>query len=106
MGDILREELINNLRVAQELMAGMGIISAGVSTVDQNAITSDLKEQLNATLTSNGISKDKQPLSVTIGSLLSVDGNVTEDILPKLESMVESAKTELIEEIQMELLKR
>lgn len=106
MGDILREELINNLRVAQELMAGMGIISTGVSTVDQNAITSDLKEQLNATLTSNGISKDKQPLSVTIGSLLSVDGNVTEDILPKLESMVESAKTELIEEIQMELLKR
>ena len=106
MGDILRKELIDNLRVAQELMAGMGIISTGVSTVDQNAIASDLKEQLNATLTSNGISKDKQPFSVTIGSLLSVDGNVTEDVLPKLESMVESAKTELIEEIQMELLRR
>ena len=32
MGDILREELINNLKTAQELMAGMGIVPTSIGS--------------------------------------------------------------------------
>lgn len=106
IGDTLREELIDNLRVAQELMAGMGIINTGVSTVDQNALLKDAESKLNATYNANGVKNQGQKLEVAIGSLLEVKGNVTEDVLPKLESMIETAKSELIEEITHEMMRR
>ena len=106
IGDTLREELIDNLRVAQELMAGMGIIQTGVSSVDQNALLKDAENQLSATLNTSGVKGQGQNLEIAIGSLLEVKGNVTEDVLPKLESMIETAKSELIEEITYEMMRR
>lgn len=106
IGNTLREELIENLRVAQELMAGMGITSVGVSTVDQNTLLKNLEETLNATLTATSGGNTGQKLDISIGSLVEVQGNVTEDVLPKLESMISTAKEELIEEIASELMKR
>ena len=107
IGDTLREELIDNLRVAQELMAGMGVTQLGVnSTVDQNSILKDLEEKLQANLTTGTDVKTGQKLDITIGSLLEVQGSVTEDVLPKLESMISHAKEELIDEIASELMKR
>lgn len=106
IGNTLREELIENLRVAQELMAGMGITSVGVSTVDQNTLLKNLEETLNATLTTTSGGNTGQKLDISIGSLVEVQGNVTEDVLPKLESMISTAKEELIEEIASELMKR
>ena len=106
IGNTLREELIENLRVAQELMAGMGITSVGVSTVDQNTLLKNLEETLNATLTTSSGGNTGQKLDISIGSLVEVQGNVTEDVLPKLESMISTAKEELIEEIASELMKR
>ena len=106
IGDTHREELIDNLRVAQELMAGMGIINTGVSTVDHNALLKDAESKLNATYNANGVKNQGQKLEVAIGSLLEVKGNVTEDVLPKLESMIETAKSELIEEITHEMMRR
>lgn len=106
IGDTLREELIDNLRVAQELMAGMGIIQTGVSSVDQNALLKDAENQLSATLNTSGVKGQGQNLEIAIGSLLEVKGNVTEDVLPKLESMIETAKSELIEEITHEMMRR
>lgn len=101
IGDLLREELINNLRTAQELMVGMGITSTGI----QGVLTKDLENKLNNALSANSNSSS-QNLDISIGSLIEVKGNVTEDVLPKLESMIEVAKTELIDEIASEIMKR
>ena len=101
IGDLLREELINNLRTAQELMVGMGITSTGI----QGVLTKDLENKLNNALSANSNSSS-QNLDISIGSLIEVKGNVTEDVLPKLESMNEVAKTELIDEIASEIMKR
>ena len=109
IGDLLREELINNLRTAQELMAGMGITSTGVTNsgvqLEQGVLTKDLENKLNNALTTN-TNNSSQNLDISIGSLIEVKGNVTEDVLPKLESMIEVAKTELIDEIASEIMKR
>lgn len=109
IGDLLREELINNLRTAQELMAGMGITSTGVTNsgvqLEQSVLTKDLENKLNNALTTN-TNNSSQNLDISIGSLIEVKGNVTEDVLPKLESMIEVAKTELIDEIASEIMKR
>lgn len=101
IGDLLREELIDNLRTAQELMVGMGITSTGI----QGVLTKDLENKLNNALSANSNSSS-QNLDISIGSLIEVKGNVTEDVLPKLESMIEVAKTELIDEIASEIMKR
>ena len=101
IGDLLREELINNLRTAQELMVGMGITSTGI----QGVLTKDLENKLNNALSANA-NNSSQNLDISIGSLIEVKGNVTEDVLPKLESMIEVAKTELIDEIASEIMKR
>lgn len=107
IGDTLREELIDNLRTAQQLMADMGVASVGVSSsVSANALLSNLGESLNASLTSS-VTKGSSPMmELSIGSLLQVDGNVTEDVMPKLESLLEQAKTEIIDEIASELTRR
>nr|DAR08081.1 MAG TPA: minor tail protein [Bacteriophage sp.] len=109
IGDLLREELIENIRTAQELMAGMGITSTGVTNsgvqLEQGVLTKDLENKLNNALTTN-TNNSSQNLDISIGSLIEVKGNVTEDVLPKLESMIEVAKTELIDEIASEIMKR
>lgn len=107
IGDTLREELIDNLRTAQGLMADMGLASVGVtSSVDLNTLLSNAKGVLDSTLTAS-VTKGSTPMmELSIGSLLQVDGNVTEDVMPKLESMIEEAKTNLIDEIANELMKR
>lgn len=106
MGDILREELIDNLRVAQELMAGMGLTSTGVnSNIEQNLITPEMEVALQNLLSAGG-KNQSSTANVSIGSLIEVKGNVTEDVLPKLESMIEEAKTELVDEIAREITRR
>ena len=108
IGDTLREELIDNLRTAQQLMADMGVASVGVtkSSVDPNTLLSNLSGTLDASLTSS-VTKGSSPMmELSIGSLLQVDGNVTEDVMPKLESLLEQAKTEIIDEIASELTRR
>lgn len=105
IGDILREELIDNLRVAQELMTGMGIINTGVATTsDTNLTTKSLQQELSTTLSSN--KPTQQKVEVAIGSLVEVQGNVVEDVLPQVEAMLDAAKSELIDEIAEELMKR
>lgn len=106
VGDILREELIENLKVAQELMAGMGLTSTGLSTVNQNALLRNMESELNSTLTTTGVGAKSQPANIVIDSLLKVEGSVTEEVLPKLERMVANAKVELIDEIAEAILRR
>lgn len=105
VGDLLREELIDNLRVAQQLMSGMGIVGMKSSIIDQHTRMREADHRLQSALTLKG-GGSQQKLEIAIGSLVEVQGNVTEEVLPKLESMIEMAKTELIDEIASEIMRR
>ena len=98
MGDILREELINNLKTAQELMAGMGIVptSIGSSPVSLSSLVDTKALEL-------GAGNKSVENNVTIGSLLSVEGNVTEEVLPKIEAMLSEFESNF-EEVIIEKL--
>ena len=109
IGDILREEMIGNLRTAQELLAGMGVTSLGTlgdiqsgSTLPQTEIAKTTLEA-GKQLTDQALSK---LASVSIGSLLNIEGNLTEDLLPQVERMLETAKVEVVNEIAAELMRR
>lgn len=105
IGDTLREELIENLRVAQQLMAGMGLTSTGVNTsIEQNITSPEIQAAIqNLSNASNG---KNQTANIEIGSLVEVKGNVTEDVIPKLESMIKEATNELVDEISREIMRR
>ena len=98
MGDILREELINNLKTAQELMAGMGIVptSIGSSPVSLSSLVDTKALEL-------GAGNKSVENNVTIGSLLNVEGNVTEEVLPKIEAMLSEFESNF-EEVIIEKL--
>lgn len=98
MGDILREELINNLKTAQELFAGMGIVptSIGSSPVSLSSLVDTKALEL-------GAGNKSVENNVTIGSLLSVEGNVTEEVLPKIEAMLSEFESNF-EEVIIEKL--
>lgn len=109
IGDILREELVGNLKTAQELLAGMGITSLGTLNGVQNSNMLPQTDAIKATLeagkqlTDQALSKLS---SVSIGSLLNIEGNLTEDLLPQVERMLETAKVEVVNEIAAELMRR
>ena len=109
IGDILREEMIGNLRTAQELLAGMGITSLGTLGDIQSGSTLPQTEIAKATLEAGKQLTDQalsKLASVSIGSLLNIEGNLTEDLLPEVERMLESAKVEVVNEIAAELMRR
>ena len=110
IGDILREELIGNLELAAGLMADMGITSTrGVGRSmpslasaqdamvinDTNvllATTQETQAMLSRILNSDGA------LGATyeIDASMTIEGNVTEDILPQVQTMMARQKTEII----------
>ena len=113
MGNSLKEELIGNLEVAKQLLAEVGIVTSKVGgrsisgTIDTSQTIgevsmNDVVSRLNAFMSStNGASP-----TVQIESLLRVDGNITEDVLPEVRRMIENAKEELIDNIAAEILTR
>ena len=107
IGDTLREELIENLRVAQQLMAGMGLTSTGVSTsIEQNATSPEIQAAIQNLSNASGGKNQSASANIEIGSLVEVKGNVTEDVIPKLESMIKEATNELVDEISREIMRR
>lgn len=107
IGDTLREELIENLRVAQQLMAGMGLTSTGVSTsIEQNVTSPEIQAAIQNLSNASGGKNQSASANIEIGSLVEVKGNVTEDVIPKLESMIKEATNELVDEISREIMRR
>lgn len=112
LGNSLKEELINNLEVAKQLMAEMGIVNTSVgnarvgsidsaSTIGEisvNDVVSRLNDFMGATQTSSSVFQ--------IESLMRIDGNVDKDVLPEVQKMIENAKEELIDNLAAEILKR
>lgn len=107
IGDTLREELIENLRVAQQLMAGMGLTSTGVNTsIEQNVTSPEIQAAIQNLSNASGGKNQSASANIEIGSLVEVKGNVTEDVIPKLESMIKEATNELVDEISREIMRR
>lgn len=107
IGDTLREELIENLRVAQQLMAGMGLTSTGVNTsIEQNVTSPEIQAAIQNLSNASGGKNQSASANIEIGSLIEVKGNVTEDVIPKLESMIKEATNELVDEISREIMRR
>ena len=113
MGNILKEELIDNLEVAKQLFAEMGIVNTTVGsggannnvgkipTVD-NVVMNDVVSRLNVV---NGMAGTPNQ-TVQIENLMRIDGNVTEDVLPEVQRLIQNAKQEVIDNIASELLSR
>lgn len=112
IGSSLKGELIENLRVAKGLMEDMGLISANSKLSDADtwgltSLTSAQENQLRLMQSADAIqAKTKTSAIIQLDSLLTVQGNVTEDILPKIEEMIESAKTDVFDNIAKQMISR
>lgn len=108
VGNYLKSELIENLRVAQGLMENMGLIDVNsLSNAFTQSRTMDNTKSLvdiSRTVSDAGRSVSNELVqNVKIENLLTVQGNVTEDSLPQLEKMIEEAKDDLLSDIAKEL---
>ena len=110
IGDYLREEFIDQLIVAKELLADMGI--TGMTTTNSNQkgrnVTMpqesyDFNSSAMNGLTSALIKGGQPTQAINLGSLLNIEGNVTEDVLPKVESMLNRAKTDILNNLAKQL---
>lgn len=108
VGSYLKSELIDNLRVAQGLLQNMGAISVnGIYTPGgspRSVGNTDSIANMSRSLSNVGQLKSTEVNSnVTIGNILTVEGNVTEDSLDNLQVMLDEAKNSLLEDIAKEL---
>ena len=94
VGDVLKSEMIDNLQTVKTLMQDMGILSfSGKSlTVDygvnnQSRSIAELKPITHSTP------------SISIGNLMNVEGNITEDVMPQVQSMIRQAEQSITTKI-------
>ncbi len=100
MGDIIKNELVTNLNIAKNTIQDMSNIikeldlkqlhsKLDMSVLSSRSIYSDFK-----------ISSAKTPPIINFNKeLIRVEGNITEDVLPQVEEMLNAAKNEIVREI-------
>ena len=105
IGELLNSELIANLKTAQTLMGTLGISSVSsqkTRTVDI-ADTSIAKQRtLNNDLEKSNFAKTRTQ-SVHFDSLVNVEGNLTEEVFPKVESMLNEGINALLNSLAQEM---
>lgn len=105
LGDILREELINKLQTAQGLIADMGILSTTSRGIRSTSLSSNDIQALMDLATDQKSTEN----NITIGSFINVEGNITEDVLPQVETMIDEFKNDfediIIEKLAEEMSK-
>lgn len=113
VGNTLKSELIENLRVAQGLLSNMGIIDVGAElqrSINLGEVTNSIPPLADMTKLSRSmveLQKTKTTnTTLHLESLLTVQGNVTEDVLPQLEAMIDTAKTEVFDNIARQITSR
>lgn len=107
IGDILKSELVDNLTTAQELLSQMGLIDTNVSTKGRNISTTPLSTVELSTADYRALETGLQRLLqnntssggqiVQIENLLTVKGNMVEDMLPQVQEMLNQATSELLD---------
>jgi chromosome segregation ATPase len=101
VGNLLKSEMIDNLQTVKSLMQSLGLVSLSgnvsvssasyVPTANTRAIDNAIT---NSTNNSNNVS---------IGSLLTVEGNVTEDVMPQLQNMISQSEKQITNSIMKAL---
>lgn len=114
IGDILKSELIDNLVVAQGLLSQMGLIDINTSGKGRSVVTTPVSTVGLSTQDYKTLEKGLQKLVqnnsqtgeqiVQIENLLTVQGNVVEDVLPQLQDMLNKARTEIFDELAQQVL--
>ena len=93
IGDLLKSEMIDNLQTVKTLMSDISrtsLWSSSPLTVASVTPQIDSKALANSRATNN---------SVSFGSLLTVQGNVTEDVMPKLQDMISKSEKSITNSI-------
>lgn len=100
MGDIIKNELVTNLNIAKNTIQDMSNI---IKELDLKQLHSKLDMSV---LSSRSIYPDfkissaKTPPIINFNKeLIRVEGNITEDVLPQVEEMLNAAKNEIVREI-------
>ena len=112
IGDSLKSELIDNLQTAKTLMESMGLIDVnskfngtGVTGLETLASTQANQSRLIQSMNALQSESDKT-IAIQLDNLINIQGNVTEDVLPKIEAMIDSAKTEVFDNIAKQITSR
>ena len=100
IGDILRTELCENLLTAKSLLADMGITSLGVQSSATQALASSEGLLARGSLVS---SQNVAQSVVFEAPLLTIEGNVSQDTLPEIQTMIKKAQEEVIAKIAKQL---
>ena len=100
IGDILRTELCENLLTAKSLLADMGITSLGVQASATQALASSEGLLAKGSLVS---SQNVAQSVVFEAPLLTIEGNVSQDTLPEIQTMIKKAQEEVIAKIAKQL---
>ena len=98
IGDLLKSEMIDNLQTAKTLMQDLGVLSISGSSLPL-ASSFSIPEMDNESISrARGVSNN-----VSFGSLLTVEGNVTEDVLPQLQNMISQSEKQITNSIMKAL---
>lgn len=100
IGDILRTELCENLLTAKSILADMGITTLGVQASATQALASSEGLLARGSLVS---SQNVAQSVVFEAPLLTIEGNVSQDTLPEIQTMIKKAQEEVIAKIAKQL---
>ena len=101
VGNLLKSEVIDNLQTVKSLMQSLGLVSLSGNVSVSSA---SYVPTANTRAIDNAISNNTNNNSnVSIGSLLTVQGNVTEDVMPQLQNMILQSEKQITNSIMKAL---
>lgn len=101
VGNLLKSEMIDNLQTVKSLMQSLGLVSlSGNVSVSSASYVPTANTRAIDNAISNNTSNSN---NVSIGSLLTVEGNVTEDVIPQLQNMISQSEKQITNSIMKAL---
>ena len=101
VGNLLKSEMIDNLQTVKSLMQSLGLasLSGNVSVSSASYVPTANTRAIDNAISNNTNNSN----NVSIGSLLTVQGNVTEDVMPQLQNMISQSEKQITNSIMKAL---
>ena len=101
VGNLLKSEVIDNLQTVKSLMQSLGLVSlsGNVSVSSASYVPTANTRAIDNAISNNTNNSN----NVSIGSLLTVEGNVTEDVMPQLQNMISQSEKQITNSIMKAL---
>ena len=101
VGNLLKSEMIDNLQTVKSLMQSLGLVSlsGNVSVSSASYVPTANTRAIDNAISNNTNNSN----NVSIGSLLTVQGNVTEDVMPQLQNMISQSEKQITNSIMKAL---